>query len=177
MTKEPFHPRSPAIVQGQGTINPDANDLFQLRPRNRLDQSRSGTNRRLCKALWLGPTNNTTNCVQPTTGLSHFVHDAKFEKLLCTVKSSTAHHLIGDTLPGSTNEKTHPPHTRKHVEKHLRKTSADVTFGYNDVAGERTLKAPTQCVPFKQGDCGNSTYTVSGVVSKLRSDRRIRIII
>ena len=134
MTKEPLHPRAPTIIQGEGTINPDTNDLLQLRTRNRLNQARSGTNCCLRKALWLGPTNNTANRIQPTTSLSHLVDDAKIQKLLCTVESSTAHHFICDTLPGSTNEKTHAPHTRKHVEEHLGKTSTDVTFGYNDVA-------------------------------------------
>jgi hypothetical protein len=84
--------------------------------------------------LWLTSTNNSTDRIQSAASLGQLINDTKLEKLLCTVKSTAAHHLVGNPLPGTPNEETHPSHTWKHVEKHLWKTSANVTFRYNDVA-------------------------------------------
>ncbi len=174
--EEPLHPRTPASVQGKCTINPNADNLLQLRKWNWLNQAGGGTNRRLCKPLRLAATNNATCCIQAATSLSDFVDNTAFEKLLCTVESSTTHHFVGDSLAGATNQKTHPSHTRKHVEKNLWKTSADVTFGDDNVARQGALEAPTQRVSLKQGNRGDPAYSVSSVVSILRSNRRLCVI-
>jgi len=78
------------------------------------------------------------------TSWNHFVNDTEFEKLLRTVEPPTANHCIGDTLASASYEKTHAPHSRKHVEENFRKTSTDRAFGHNDIARKRALKPSAQ---------------------------------